>query len=226
MSVRVSGTAQFTYMDELLPQPGRDSRPAESACDPTPGTATLRDLIRFQKKDGRIYELVDRNPGGQTHGIRRIHIARSVSTALQNFLANNDLGMAAGEQGLMKLMPGLARGRTSPLSAGTNSLVAICRAPDPGCFSDLAVEVLSKGNTAPRDGPQAQRVLPCRHAARVAGQPAEADRGRVHRPGHIHHARPNPIRSMAAEVLPGFSLAGPIPVRKPASATRKRKPRG
>jgi Uma2 family endonuclease len=60
----------------------------------------------------------------------------------------NDLGVVTAEQGLMKLMPGLARGPDV-------SFVSWAQLPDrqfprdavPGLFPDLAIEVLSKGNT-------------------------------------------------------------------------------
>src|SRR5262249_15650004 len=58
MAVGVTGASRFTYMDELL----RDLSgipPGRVRLKPTPGTATIRDLIRYQKKDGRVYELVD-----------------------------------------------------------------------------------------------------------------------------------------------------------------------
>jgi Uma2 family endonuclease len=147
MSVGVNGSPPFTYVDELLRQLG--GIPASRVrLTPAPGTATLRDLIRFQKKDGRIYELVDGTLVAKPVAFSESNIALLLGTALQNFLAERNLGVATGEQGLMKLMPGLARGPDVSF-VSWNQLPGhhVPRDPVPGLYPDLAVEVLSKGNT-------------------------------------------------------------------------------
>ncbi|HKB03184.1 MAG TPA: Uma2 family endonuclease [Gemmataceae bacterium] len=147
MSVGVNGSPTFTYVDELLRQLG--GIPASRVrLTPAPGTATLRDLIRFQKKDGRIYELVDGTLVAKPVAFSESNIALILGTALQNFLAETDLGVATGEQGLMRLMPGLARGPdVSFVSWDQLPGHHVPREPVPGLYPDLAVEVLSKGNT-------------------------------------------------------------------------------
>jgi Uma2 family endonuclease len=147
MSVGVNGSARFTYLDELLRDLG-GIHPRRVRMDPPPGTATLRDLVRLRKKDGRIYELVDRTLVAKPVAYTESNIALLIATALQNYLASNDLGMLTGEQGLMRLMPGLARG---PDVAFVNWAQHPGRhAPReavPAVYPDLAVEVLSRGNT-------------------------------------------------------------------------------
>jgi Uma2 family endonuclease len=147
MSVGGNGTARFLYLNELL----RDLGGIPSSrvrMFPTPGTATLRDLIRFQKKDGRILELVDGTLVAKPVAFTESAIAVNLISPLNNYAMENDLGVVTGEQGLTRLLPGLAR-------APDVSFVNWEQLPNrqlprdavPGLYPDLAVEVLSKGNT-------------------------------------------------------------------------------
>src|SRR5215213_4144247 len=108
MATGVNGSPSFTYVDELLRNLG-GIPPGRVRLTPAPGTATLRDLIRLQKKDGRIYELVDGTLVAKPVAFSESNIAALLITALQNFMTEADLGVVTGEQGLMKLVPGLAR---------------------------------------------------------------------------------------------------------------------
>lgn len=147
MSTGVNGSPPFTYMDELLRNLG-GIPPARVRLKPAPGTATLRDLIRLQKKDGRIYELVDGTLVAKPVAFAESNIAVNLTVPLGHFVASNHLGVVTGEQGLMKLMPGLARGPdVSFVSWDQLPGHHVPRDPVPGLYPDLAVEVLSKGNT-------------------------------------------------------------------------------
>ncbi|HKB02360.1 MAG TPA: Uma2 family endonuclease [Gemmataceae bacterium] len=138
---------QFEYMDELLRDLG-GIPPSRVRLNPTPGTATIRDLIRLQKKDGRIYELVDGTLVAKPVAFTESGIAINITLPLGNYVVANDLGVVTGEQGLMKLMPGLARGPdVSFVSWAQLPERQFPREPVPGLYPDLAVEVLSKGNT-------------------------------------------------------------------------------
>src|SRR5436305_1974267 len=108
MSVGVNGSARFTDMDELLRDLG-GIPPSRVRMQPTPGTATLRDLIRLQKKDGRIYELVDGTLVAKPVAFDESTLAIRLGGILERFATDAGLGLVAGEQGLMRLMPGLAR---------------------------------------------------------------------------------------------------------------------
>jgi Uma2 family endonuclease len=147
MATGTNGTARFTYVDELLRNLG-GIPPGRVRLTPAPGTATLRDLIRLQKKDGRIYELVDGTLVAKPVAFSESNIAAKLIGRLEAFLSANDLGVVTGEQGLMKLMPGLARGPdVSFVSWDQLPGHHVPRDPVPGLYPDLAVEVLSKGNT-------------------------------------------------------------------------------
>ena len=57
MAVGVNGKVRFGYMDEVLRNLG--GIPAKRVrIDPPPGTATVRDLIRLWKIEGKMCELV------------------------------------------------------------------------------------------------------------------------------------------------------------------------
>src|SRR4051812_13224175 len=109
MSVGVNGTVRFLYLNELLRDLGGVPT-SRVRMHPAPGTAALRDLIRIGKKDNRVYELVDGTLVAKPMAFSESNIAALLLTAIQNFLATNNLGMLTGEQGLMRLLPGLARG--------------------------------------------------------------------------------------------------------------------
>ena len=147
MAVGVNGSPRFTHVDELLRNLG-GIPPSRVRLKPAPGTATLRDLIRYQKKDGRIYELVDRTLVAKPVAFDESTLAVRLGGLLERFATDNDLGLVAGEQGLMRLMPGLARAPdVSFISWAQIPDRGTRRAPVPGLYPDLAVEVLSRGNT-------------------------------------------------------------------------------
>ena len=116
--------------------------------DPLPGTATERDLIAVNERTARTCELINGVLVEKVMSYPESVIACEVIVALKEYQRRHDLGIIAGESGGMRLMAGLVRmpdvsfvswerlpGRTVPL--------------DPiGDFApDLAVEILSKGNT-------------------------------------------------------------------------------
>jgi len=147
MSVGVNGAVRFMYLNELLRDLG--GIPTNRVrMFPTPGTATLRDLIRFQKKDGRVLELVDGTLVAKPVSFTESSIAVNLIATLANFVGDNNLGVVTGEQGLMRLIPGLARAPDVSF-VSWNQLPArlLPREAVPGLYPDLAVEVLSKGNT-------------------------------------------------------------------------------
>ncbi|HJZ90322.1 MAG TPA: Uma2 family endonuclease, partial [Gemmataceae bacterium] len=147
MAVGVTGASRFTYMDELLRDLG-GIPPGRVRLKPTPGTATIRDLIRYQKKDGRVYELVDGTLVAKPVAFDESTIAVRIGGILERFVTEADRGTVAGEQGPMKLMPGLARGPdVSFVSWAQIPNRGAPRSPVLDLFPDLAVEVLSKGNT-------------------------------------------------------------------------------
>jgi len=116
--------------------------------DPAPGTATERDVLAIYNREKRLYELVDGVLVEKAVGYTESYLAMLLGHFVQSFLEQHDLGIIAGEAGMLKLSRGLVRipalsfiswsrlpGRKLPVR------------PIPHLAPDLAVEVLSKGNT-------------------------------------------------------------------------------
>ena len=113
-----------------------------------PGTATEQDLIAYRSRGGHPCELVDGVLVEKAMGYEESALAAFILTCLMNFVRRHDLGIVVGADGPHRLVPGLVRypdvafaswdrfpGRRLP------------KEPIPGLVPDLAVEVLSAGNT-------------------------------------------------------------------------------
>ena len=117
---------------------------------PAPGTATEKDVIEAEAKDNRLCELVDGTLVEKAVGFEEARLAGRLVHLVNSYLDKNDLGVCVGADGMMRIAPGLVRipdlsfitwdrlpGRESP------------REPIPDLAPDLAVEILSEGNTKP-----------------------------------------------------------------------------
>src|ERR1700728_2154302 len=115
---------------------------------PAPGTATEKDVVEAEARENRLCELVDGTLVEKAVGFEESRLAGELSYQLKSYLDQNDLGICVGADGMMRIAPGLVRipdlsfitwdllpGRESP------------RVPIPDLAPDLAVEVLSDGNT-------------------------------------------------------------------------------
>ena len=115
---------------------------------PAPGTAAERDVIEAEARENRLCELVDGTLVEKAVGFEESRLAGELMYLVKAYLRQNDLGIAVGEAGMMRIAPGLVRipdlsfinwdklpGRESPID------------PIPDLAPDLAVEVLSEGNT-------------------------------------------------------------------------------
>lgn len=116
---------------------------------PAPGTATVEDVIRMDDHEDRLCELVEGTLVEKAMGYEESGVAGLIITALNIFIRPRKLGVVTGEAGPFELLGGLVRypnvaftswarfpGRKRP------------KAPVPRLAPDLAVEVLSKSNTA------------------------------------------------------------------------------
>jgi Uma2 family endonuclease len=115
---------------------------------PAPGTATEKDVIEAEARENRLCELVDGTLVEKAVGFEEGRLALRLGRLIDTFVDDNDLGVCVGADGMMRIAPGLVRipdvsfiswdslpGRESP------------REPIPDLAPDLAVEVLSEGNT-------------------------------------------------------------------------------
>jgi Uma2 family endonuclease len=115
---------------------------------PPPGLATVEDVERIRNRTGRICELVDGTLVEKTVGYFESRIAIVLSYFIERFLDTAKLGMVLGADGTLQILPGLVRAadvsfiRWQRLPGGE-----LPKAPIPDLVPDLAVEVLSQGNT-------------------------------------------------------------------------------
>jgi Uma2 family endonuclease len=116
---------------------------------PPPGTATEQDVLEAEARGDRICELIDGTLVEKTMATYESILALALAYFLQRYLDANNLGSLAGGDGLLKILPGQIRApnvsfiRWERLPGG--------QSPKPPIYAvapDLAVEVLSKGNTA------------------------------------------------------------------------------
>lgn len=125
-----------------------DVPPERIRVRPAPGTATERDLLEVLDREGRICELVEGTLVEKTMGHQESRLAAVLITLLNNFLWQHDLGTVAGADGTLKLTTGLLR--VPDVSFVSWDRLPGGRYPDgpiPRLALDLAVEVISKGNT-------------------------------------------------------------------------------
>ncbi len=119
--------------------------------DPRPGTATIRDVIRhIDGEDKRLIELVDGTLVEKALGAREAFLGSLISHWIQVYLdETGDTGMVLGADGTLRIMPGLVR-IPDVFYTSWEKLPKrqVPNEPVPHLVPDLAVEVISKGNTA------------------------------------------------------------------------------
>jgi Uma2 family endonuclease len=123
--------------------------PARVRLRPTPGRATVKDLIRLMEETDRLYELVDGVLVEKVMGFTEAGLAGIILHWISVFLDEYDLGLVVGADAAMRLMPGLVRLPDVSFVSWERLPVRgeFPTAPVPKLAPDLAVEVLSKGNT-------------------------------------------------------------------------------
>ena len=117
-------------------------------CDPPPGHATIDDVNRLRETEGRIYELIDKTLVEKAMGWQESMLAVVLSQWLNNYLDENDLGLATGADGMTRLFDETVRGPDvafvawSRLPAGK-----VPQEPIPDLVPNFVIEVLSISNT-------------------------------------------------------------------------------
>jgi Uma2 family endonuclease len=116
---------------------------------PAPGKATEKDLLRLNDRKRRLYELVDGVLVEKVMGLTESFLAMWLGRLLGRFLDEHDQGFLVGEAGAMRLMPGLVRIPDLAFVRWDRTPVPgqIPIDPIPDLAPDLAIEVLSAGNT-------------------------------------------------------------------------------
>jgi Uma2 family endonuclease len=115
---------------------------------PMPGTATEDDVLRIQREENRLCELVEGVLVEKVMGYHESVLAGWIIHLLHEYLEGKNLGDVTAPDGTMRLMPGLVR--IPDVSFVSKRRLAECAnadAPIPELAPDLAIEVLSEGNT-------------------------------------------------------------------------------
>ena len=115
---------------------------------PTPGTATERHVTEVNDHEDKLYELVDGVLVEKVMGMPESIVAMAIGRHIGNFAEEHDLGLVPGADGTVRLMPGLVR-------IPDVAFISFDRLPGrmiptqaiPDLAPDLAIEVLSEGNT-------------------------------------------------------------------------------
>jgi Uma2 family endonuclease len=147
MSLAVTAPPGIRNLAELLERLG-NIPPDRIRFQPLPGAGTVRDVVEIQRRENRLCELVDGVLVEKTLGFNEDQIAILIATALQNFVELDDLGVVAGSAGMIRLsndqvrMPDVAFYPWESFTEGE-----IPDEPVPHIAPDLAVEVISRGNT-------------------------------------------------------------------------------
>jgi Uma2 family endonuclease len=115
---------------------------------PKPGDATEADVLELHRREKRLCELVEGVLVEKIMGYRESLLAGAVLGWLRDFVLPRNLGLVSGADGMMRLFPGLVR--IPDVAYASWDRLPGRRVPDvplPHLVPDLAVEVLSKGNT-------------------------------------------------------------------------------
>src|SRR5438045_2623538 len=115
---------------------------------PTPGTATEQDVINILAHEDRRCELIDGVAVEKPMGLHESVLALALGYFIHSYLDDHDLGLVAGEQGMLRLLPRQVRiPDISFFSWDHFPNRELPADPIPSLYPDLAVEVLSESNT-------------------------------------------------------------------------------
>ncbi|MEX2560903.1 MAG: Uma2 family endonuclease [Pirellulales bacterium] len=115
---------------------------------PPPGAATQQDVVRLERQEQRLYELVEGVLVEKAMGFYESYLAGVLVKLIGNYLDRNNLGIVTPPDGMVCLRPGLVRiPDVAFISWERLPGRAIPRDPIPNVAPDLAVEILSEGNT-------------------------------------------------------------------------------
>ncbi|MGL4513929.1 MAG: Uma2 family endonuclease [Lacipirellulaceae bacterium] len=115
---------------------------------PRPGTATIDDVIRLEAQENRLCELVDGVLLEKVMGFIESLLALRLGALLTAFVTERKLGITAGEAGMLRILPDQVRiPDVSFISWDRLEGSGFPEQAAPDLAPDLAVEVLSAGNT-------------------------------------------------------------------------------
>jgi len=116
--------------------------------DPPPGQGTEENVIEFDDREDRLYELIDGVLLEKTMGAYESYVGVMLASFLNNFVLEYDLGIVLGADGMLRLFPGRVRlPDVCFISKDRNPLAEIQRHSIAELVPDLVVEVISPSNT-------------------------------------------------------------------------------
>jgi Uma2 family endonuclease len=147
MSASTAVANEIRTLADLLDRLG-GVPPERILMHPAPGTATVADLIELEERENRLCELVDGVLVEKTYGFLESRLAVVIATSLMKFTEPNDLGAVTVAGGPFQLRIGLVRIPDVAFASWDRFPGGeIPTDPVPDIAPDLAVEVLSPGNT-------------------------------------------------------------------------------
>lgn len=115
---------------------------------PPPGMATDHDAMDVKDREGRTCEVIDGVLVEKAMGFFEARLATVLAALVQVYLDQHDLGIVVGADGLVRLSPTrCVAPDVSFIGWGHFSERTFPAEPVPRLVPDLAVEVLSRGNT-------------------------------------------------------------------------------
>jgi Uma2 family endonuclease len=137
----------FETIGDLLEQLGGID-PRRVRLRPPPGQATEKDVLALLDHENRLFELVDGVLVEKMMGLKEAALALRLGSRMEIFVEEQDLGVVAGADGTLRLLPKLVRiPDVSFISWTQLPRREYPSRPIPDLYPDLAVEVLSPGNT-------------------------------------------------------------------------------
>ena len=173
---------------------------------PAPGTATEQDVVTIHQREKRLCELLEGVLVEKAMGFQEACLAIALGSMLRAFVRPRNLGLISGADGMMRLASGLVRiPDLAFISWERLPNRRMPTVPIPALAPDLAIEVLSAGNTP---GEMARK----RHDYFTAGVRLVWIVDPVARTVSVYTS-PDDVTVLAAtailnggEVLPGFTL--------------------
>jgi Uma2 family endonuclease len=173
--------------------------------NPPPGTATEQDVVDIEAQESRLYELVDGILVEKALGVYESYLALEIGSLLREFAGRNGPGFVVGADGMVRLAPGLVRiPDVSFVSWDRLPERRVPRVPVADLAPDLAVEVISPGNTAREMEQKLQEYLAAgvRLVWYVLPEPREVRTYTAER----HDVLTLDQELSGGDVLPGFAL--------------------
>ncbi len=140
-----NSTLPLTLADQLMQLGGV---PAERVrLSPTPGQATLEDLMAINREKSGLCELVDGTLVEKAMGYEQSVIAGTILRILSTFVHHRRLGLVSGADGFFQLQSSTRGPDVAYLSRERLPAGKIPADAYPRLAPNLVVEVLSRGNT-------------------------------------------------------------------------------